>query len=215
MYSNEKKIDDFRNALSMVIDEYPCDINDIMPVNSLEHSDNDVEETYAFLDNLSSGHKVVLSILAFCSSSLSEKSILFIDEPENHLHPPLLLKLMHALSDLLSKRNSVAVLSTHSPIVLQVVPKKCVWKLDRIDGNTIVKRPTIETYGASIGMLSEEVFGYRSIKSGYYADLMDKAQKHKTFEDALESFEGEIGEEARSLLRIYYYQKGIRGGETT
>ena len=73
--------------------------------------------------SLSSGHKVVLLTITSCVAEIEERSILFLDEPENHLHPPLLSALIRALSDLLRKRNGVAIVSTHSPIVLQEVPK--------------------------------------------------------------------------------------------
>ena len=40
--------------------------------------------------DLSSGHKVVLLTITSCVSKIVERSIVFVDEPENHLHPPLL-----------------------------------------------------------------------------------------------------------------------------
>ena len=53
---------------------------------------------------MSSGHKVVLSILIRCIDKLVEKTIVFLDEPENHLHPPLLASLIRSLSTMLIKR---------------------------------------------------------------------------------------------------------------
>ena len=59
------------------------------------------------------------------------RTLVLLDEPEAHLHPPLLSAFTRALSDLLIYRNGVAIIATHSPVVLQEVPKSCVWKLRR------------------------------------------------------------------------------------
>lgn len=48
---------------------------------------------------------------------------MLIDEPEGHLHPPLLSAFVRALSELLVNRNGVAIIATHSPVVLQEVPR--------------------------------------------------------------------------------------------
>lgn len=52
----------------------------------------------SIFSNLSSGHKVTLLIITRCVDKLEERSILFLDEPENHLHPPLLSAFVRALS---------------------------------------------------------------------------------------------------------------------
>ncbi|MFD7630846.1 AAA family ATPase [Streptomyces sp. NPDC059851] len=61
---------------------------------------------------------------------VAERSLVLIDEPESHLHPPLLASFIQTLSRLLTERNGVAVVATHSPpVVLQEVPRSCVYKL--------------------------------------------------------------------------------------
>lgn len=54
-----------------------------------------------------------------------------LDEPESHLHPPLLSAFIRSLSELLILRNGVAIIATHSPVILQEVPKRCAWILNR------------------------------------------------------------------------------------
>ncbi len=106
---------------------------------------------------LSSGHKVVLSILTCCVDRLAEKTILFMDEPENHLHPPLVGSLIRAISYFIKKRNGVAIVSTHSPVILQEVPRSCVWILSRNGEFVSAYRPSLETFGANVGTLTNEV----------------------------------------------------------
>lgn len=71
---------------------------------------------------LSSGHKIVLLTITKLVESVEERTLVLMDEPEAHLHPPLLAALIRAVSDLLINRNGVAFIATHSPVVLQEVP---------------------------------------------------------------------------------------------
>ncbi|MEN0654127.1 MULTISPECIES: AAA family ATPase [Hyphobacterium] len=112
-----------------------------------------------FFRRLSSGHAIVLLTITRLVELVDEKTLVLIDEPEGHLHPPLLSAFVRCLSDLLVKRNGVAIISTHSPVVLQEVPRSCAWKLRRSRDVSIVERPTIETFGESVGLLTREVFG--------------------------------------------------------
>jgi predicted ATP-dependent endonuclease of OLD family len=65
--------------------------------------------------------------------SVEERTLVLLDEPESHLHPPLLSAFVRALSDLLVNRNGAAIIATHSPVVLQEVPRECVWRLRDVD----------------------------------------------------------------------------------
>lgn len=47
--------------------------------------------------NLSSGHKIVLLTITRLVESMEERSLVFLDEPEAHLHPPLLSAFIRSL----------------------------------------------------------------------------------------------------------------------
>ncbi|GEM_PF-4266523 len=70
---------------------------------------------------LSSGHKIVLLTLTRLVEKVEERTLVLIDEPEGHLHPPLLSAMTRAISRLLVQRNGVAIIATHSPVILQEV----------------------------------------------------------------------------------------------
>lgn len=161
---------------------------------------------------LSSGHKVVLLTITSCVAEIEERSILFLDEPENHLHPPLLSALIRALSDLLRKRNGVAIISTHSPVVLQEVPKSCVWLLTR-NGVEDVKPERLkrETFGTSLGTLIDDAFSFEVNESGFHKLMEEAAEKYSDFEEALKAYRGQLGDEAAILLRMLLPSKR-RGG---
>jgi predicted ATP-binding protein involved in virulence len=153
---------------------------------------------------LSSGHKIVLLTLTRLVEKVEERTLVLIDEPEGHLHPPLLSAMTRAISELLVKRNGVAVVATHSPIILQEVPRSCVWIINRILTSSKAERPTIETFGESIGILSREVFQLELSQSGYHRILDEIRREAESYEDAIELIGHQLGAEGKAVLRAMY-----------
>jgi ABC-type cobalamin/Fe3+-siderophores transport system ATPase subunit len=150
---------------------------------------------------LSSGHKIVLLTVTRLVEDVAERTLVLIDEPESHLHPPLLSAFVRSLSDLLIKRNGVAIVATHSPVVLQEVPKSCVWKLWRIGTTTTAERPEIETFGENVGVLTREVFGLEVTQSGFHKMVSEAAYQTGDYEEVIAKFGGQLGGEARTIAR--------------
>ena len=153
------------------------------------------------IQSMSSGHAIVLLTITKLVSRVEEKTLVLFDEPESHLHPPLLSALVRSLSELLHDRNGVAIVATHSPVVLQEVPQSCVWKIHRSGSASSWHRPDIETFGENVGMLTREVFGLEVSKSGFNELLEQEAFSRDTYEQVIESFDGQIGFEGRAILR--------------
>lgn len=152
------------------------------------------------LRNLSSGHNVVLLSITKMVEFVEEKSLVLLDEPESHLHPPLLAAFVRALSDLLIDRNGVAIVATHSPVVLQEVPSDCVWKLNRAGREVRADRPEIQTFGENVGVLTREVFTLEVTQTGFHK-LISEHVPHHTYEEVLQIFNNKLGAEARGLVR--------------
>lgn len=152
-------------------------------------------------NGLSSGHKIVLLTITKLVETVEERTLVLLDEPEAHLHPPLLSAFVRALSDLMTNRNGVAIVATHSPVVLQEVPSSCVWKVRRSGKSVEAERPDIETFGENVGVLTREVFGLEVTQSGFHQLLRESFGEDDTFETVLEKFGGELGGEARALVR--------------
>lgn len=169
---------------------------------------NGQEEIKRTFSKLSSGHKVVLLIVTCCVDKIEEKSVVFLDEPENHLHPPLLSALIRALSELLIDRNGVAIVSTHSPVVLQEAPSSCVWTLRRCGGQMIPERLAVQTFGSSISQLTNEVFGLEVTDSGFHKMLAEAVREKSgsafpvnDYDRIVSEFDGQLGDEAKLHLR--------------
>ncbi|MBP1951874.1 AAA family ATPase [Jeotgalicoccus aerolatus] len=157
--------------------------------------------------NLSAGHKIVLLIITKLTELVEEKSLVLIDEPENHLHPPLLSLLIRAISDLLTYRNGVAIIVTHSPIIVQEVPKDCTWILTRNGKYLSFDRPIIETFGENTGILNREIFRMELTDSSYYDLVKKMVLKKDSVEEVFEEFDNQLGSEARAMVRTLMYQK--------
>ncbi|MFJ3775143.1 AAA family ATPase [Streptomyces sp. NPDC090075] len=151
--------------------------------------------------NLSSGHKIVLLTITRLVESVEESSLVLLDEPEAHLHPPLLGAFTRALSDLLINRNGVAIIATHSPVILQEVPSNCAYKLRRSGREMVAERPEVETFGENVGVLTREVFGLEVTRSGFHRLLDEAATGGETYDEVIERFDGQLGGEARGIIR--------------
>jgi len=156
-------------------------------------------------NRLSSGHAIVLLTVSRLVAIVEEATIVLIDEPEAHLHPPLLSALIRTVSELLSERNGIAVIATHSPVVLQEVPSSCVWVLSRTGLIAKAERPPAETFGENVGILTRAVFDLEVTESGFHR-LLKKAiesarESADPYETVLEQFGGQLGLEGRSILR--------------
>jgi predicted ATPase len=149
---------------------------------------------------LSSGHKIVLLTITKLIETVEEKTLVLMDEPEAHLHPPLLAAFLGALSDLLTNRNGVAIIATHSPVVLQEVPLSCAWKVVRHGHASKATRLDIESFAESTGILTREVFGLEVTRSGFHKMLGEAAADEQRISDVLDKFDNEVGSEGRALI---------------
>ena len=173
-----------------------------------ERDKNEIDLIKREFRKMSAGHKVTLSILTRCIANLAEKTIVFIDEPENHLHPPLLSTLIRSLSKILNKRNGVGIISTHSPIILQEIPRSCVWNLYRVNDTLCSERVENETFGSNIGVLTNSVFDFEITKTGFNSYLSEVVDTCDSYEEVMDKFNYQLGDQACSMVRILLSRKG-------
>jgi len=163
-----------------------------------------------YLQRMSSGHAIVLFTITRLVNTVGEKSLVLLDEPEGHLHPPLLSAFLRTLSDLLYVKNGVAIIATHSPVVLQEIPKSCVWKVIRSREVIAVERPEIETFGENLGVLTREVFALEVANSGYHSILTKSVESGASYDDLLSEYKNQIGLEGRTVLKAMILSRDAR-----
>ncbi|WP_222933269.1 AAA family ATPase [Pseudomonas prosekii] len=179
--------------LLQLIDAYEADWSD--------SKDQFLTSSSKFFDRMSSGHAIVLLTITQLIETVEERTLVLIDEPESHLHPPLLSAFTRALSDLLTNRNAVAIIATHSPVVLQEVPKSCVSVISRTRLVATVDSPESETFAENVGALTRQVFGLEVNKSGFHELLALAVSNGMSFEEIEQQYSGQIGNEGQALLR--------------
>ncbi|MFD5021068.1 AAA family ATPase [Paenibacillus sp. NPDC058367] len=186
----EKKIKDSKTKNSSLSSEEKSEIFDEF-----------LDKANLICEKFSSGHSIVLLTIANLINELEESTVVLLDEPESHLHPPLLSTFTRILSNLLVKRNAIGIIATHSPVVIQEIPRKCVWIFNRYGPNLKFEKPEIETFGENINTLTREVFSYELTNSGFHKLLADAASEYDNYEEALESFNDELGMQAQAILK--------------
>ncbi|AWY99610.1 AAA domain, putative AbiEii toxin, type IV TA system [Rhodobiaceae bacterium] len=159
------------------------------------------ERALFLIGKMSSGHAVVILTMTLLVAKVEEKTLVLFDEPESHLHPPLLSALMRSLSQLLRTRNAVAIIATHSPVVLQEIPGSCVWKVFRSKLASEKKRPDTETFGENVGVLTRDVFRLEVSRSGFHTVLSELVGQGGTYDGIMEKLGGSLGNEARGILK--------------
>jgi len=175
------------------------------------YDENLKEKAKILVESMSSGHAIVLMTISRLVTKVEERSLILLDEPESHLHPPLLAAFMRALSQLLHTRNGVAIIATHSPVVLQEVPRSCVRLITRSRLSMRADTPRVETFGESIGTLTREVFGLEVMKSGFHRMLSEDVARGKSYEAIVAEYHAQLGMEARGILRAMIADRE-RGG---
>ncbi len=100
----------------------------------------------------------------------------------------------------MTEQNGIAIIATHSPVVLQEIPKSCTWILRRSGKVAKAKRPSCETFGENVGTLTHEVFGLEAMKSGFYAMITELVDGGSNRSQILEMFDDQLGSDARAVL---------------
>ncbi|MFF5994807.1 AAA family ATPase [Lysinibacillus sp. KU-BSD001] len=170
--------------------------------------DHSIGKAKLVFEKLSSGHKIVLLTITQLVEKVEERTLVILDEPELHLHPPLFSAFTRALTELLITRNAVALIATHSPVIVQEVPSECVNIMNRTNDYIDFEPPSIETFGENIGTLTREIFGLEVRESGFHKMLTGLVNKGLSYEEILNIFNGKIGLEAKTLIRSMIYSRG-------
>lgn len=128
-----KEEDKFDSLVTEVKNIYP-DVE--LYVNFDQRNDYDIDASVAFtgtsnekkpLELAGTGFLQVLQIMSYLV--LFNPSVILIDEPESHLHPPLQTRLVATLQRRVASFNTKALVTTHSPFVARGLKEdaKTIW----------------------------------------------------------------------------------------
>jgi len=156
--------------------------------------------------SVSSGQNIILSTITDVISNIEDESLLLFDEPELHLHPNAMSNLIRMFYVLLEEFNSYAIISTHSPLIIQETPSRYVHVLKRIGDTPSVNKLELESFGENLSNLTNHTFGVSNSESNYKVWLEKMAEK-MSYEEVLEKFQHNLSFNAMTYLSIVYKRK--------
>lgn len=199
-FSNQGSKEIWLNAIKNLESDYnfsELDLSSLTSLNKKECYNTCIKK----MKKMSSGHAIVFLTITKLVEKTQDKTLVLFDEPESHLHPPLLSALTRSLSDLLIQRNAIAILATHSPVILQEIPKSCTWVISRYGAEMTCSRPKVETFGENVGILTKEIFQLEVERSGYHKLLQESVDEYNSFDEIMHEYREKIGFEGQALLR--------------
>ncbi|EGO7845496.1 AAA family ATPase [Escherichia coli] len=166
--------------------------------------DDFILKSKEYFHRLSTGHKFVLHSMAHILLYIEKRCLVLFDEPETHLHPPLLAVLMSALRIVLNEVDAFAIVATHSPVVVQETLSKNVNVITRNGEFTDFQRPEIETFGENIGAITSSVFSLTTQITDYHDELdkliIEYKNNNNPLDDIEKCFDTGLSTQARSYV---------------
>lgn len=157
--------------------------------------------------NWSTGHKIALHVVASLVAHARPRSLVLFDEPEAHLHPPLMAALMHSVRIVLTELNALCVVATHSPVLLQETLSRHVWRVRRTGKSLEIRQPGLETFGENVGVLTYDTFGLTASSTDFHKvlDLLVQGCDSPDEVDAL--FNPGLSVQARAYVLTQFARK--------
>ena len=124
---------------------------------------------------MSSGQAMMTNIITELYAHIRENSLILFDEPEVHLHPNGITKLVRIIYEICQEFNSACIIATHSSVVLQELLARNVTVIEQDDDekSVLVRPMNTETLGENLTTITDDVFG-RSEISKHYCNLVER-----------------------------------------
>lgn len=129
------------------------------------------------MKKMSSGESIMFYLFCMLEAEMRYDSLILLDEPETHLHPNAMSELICALDDMLQDYESCCIMVTHSPLLVRELSSDCVYVMEREGKISVVRKPGIETIGADLTMLTDDIFGSREVQRNYKRRIAEMASR--------------------------------------
>lgn len=167
-----------------------------------------IEDFILSKGGLSSGQEVIFKMLLIILSNISEESLIIIDEPETHLHPNIIGRLMMYMRGIIEDFVSHSIMSTHSPIVLQQTLSRSVRVIKRDKNIPIVQELDDECFGDNLSNITNNIFELSELDDEYKVIFNNLKKKNKSYEEIINLFENGLSLNARLYLANLYKNSG-------
>ncbi|MGC6770020.1 AAA family ATPase [Enterococcus sp. LJL51] len=148
---------------------------------------------------LSSGQANLLYMTFSLIAVVEEDMFAVIDEPELYLHPLYVMGYINLLNYIFERRNAIAFISTHSPLIIQQIPSNCVYKItfDDIEEKRAIEKIDFPCFGENLSIINDRIFNIKKFEAGFYRELASK--KIEELEEIYEN--NDIGIEAKIYIK--------------
>lgn len=153
---------------------------------------------------MSSGQLNYLLTTAAVVANIRYDALLMFDEPEQHLHPNAITRLINGISSLLEKFKSYAIIATHSPLIVRELVSENVYILTRDDTMLSVAKIPIECFGEDIATLNDVIFGNRDQEKRFEEFIDRFVRNGKSYTDILKMIETDhipLGLNAKLMIK--------------
>ena len=145
------------------------------------------------IERLSSGQHILLYVLTEMLAQIRNNSLILYDEPETHLHPNAISELMNSILALVRDFDSFCIIATHSPLVVQCIQSRNVYVVSRLENDIQLRGMERETFGENLTVITEDIFGNRSIEKDYLSLLRELVDQGMGYEEIVAMFERDNG----------------------
>ncbi|HFU4189984.1 TPA: AAA family ATPase [Streptococcus suis] len=164
--ASEKKFELWLNCLELfAFEQWARDI--IEAFRDKEFQLNDFKK----LSKLSSGQATILLYITKLVSSINRGCLVIFDEPETFMHPPMIKAFIRAVAMVCEKEKAFCLIATHSPIILQEIPHKCIYTLN---AKHELRHVSYKTFGENLDSLYKNVYGVELQMTGYNNLLVEQ-----------------------------------------
>lgn len=173
-------------------------IGELFEINNFE-----VKNLREFFNKTSSGEAILLNIFTNVIANINKQSLLLIDEPEVHLHPNAISNFTRMLDKILIQFDSYAIISTHSPIIIQEIPSKYIRILKKEGAVPIVYNLNIESFGENLSTITNEIFETDCAATNY-KDILDSLSINFTKEQIISLFDKSLSFNGKLYLESIF-----------
>lgn len=182
------------------------EIEHIELVEKIRLDRNEGKKTERLTTFLSSGQNILLTTMTEVIANIEDDSLLLFDEPEIHLHPNAIANFMRMFYEILEEFDSYAIISTHSPLIIQEIPSIYVNVFSRINNTPNVEKLQMECFGENISIITNDIFDVREHESNYKTWFRQMSENYSK-EDIISAFDDDLSFNALTFLNSLYKNK--------
>ncbi len=137
----------------------------------------DKEGTKNVCKRMSSGETMFIFAISDILANIRNDTLLFFDEPEQHLHPHAISQLLKAIFEILERFQSYAIIATHSALVVREMVAENVYVFNRNLNTLNVSKIGYECFGEDISVISDVIFKNLNDEKRYEKFIEDTAER--------------------------------------